>query len=54
MSYFPSWGPGSQPVVVAQPDETDANRTVQCWSRMTDTVHNGSLEIFFRNKRNIT
>jgi len=38
---FPILGPSSLPVVVAQPDERHANRTVPCccWSGMTDTEH---------------
>jgi len=34
---FPTLGPSSLPVVVAQPDERHANRAA--WSGMTDTEH---------------
>jgi len=39
---FPTLGPSSLPVVVAQPDERHANRTASmllCWSGIMDTEH---------------
>jgi len=36
---FPTLGPSSLSVVMAQPDERHANRTASCWSGMTDTEH---------------
>jgi len=45
---FPTLGSSSLPVVVAQPDERHANRTL-CWSGITDTEHSttsGLNEVF--------
>jgi len=36
---FPTLESSSLPVVVAQPDEGHANRTVLCWSGMTGIEH---------------
>jgi len=33
---YANLGSSSPPVVVAQPDKRHANRTVLCWSGMTD------------------
>jgi len=32
-------------IVVAQPDERDANRTAVCWSGMTDTEHTNLVQL---------
>jgi len=47
---FPTLGSSSLPVVVAQPDERHANRTLEqllCWSGMADTelTTSGSNEV---------
>jgi len=42
-SLYPS-EPSRLPVVVAQPDKRQTNRTVLCWSGMADTEHNDSYE----------
>jgi len=39
---FPILRPSSLPVVMAQPDERHANRTVPGWSGMADTEHTTS------------
>jgi len=36
---FPTLGPSSLPVVVAQPGERHAKEQLLCWSGMTDTEH---------------